>query len=274
MTKMAKILTEEQYRERFHQILEYTQALGVNNSTVMNEADPNEPQQGPAPDPTAAGGDMGADPMGAEQNPMGGNNMNGAAPDPTAAGGDMGTDPMGGEQGAEGFNPQGGEDAMPMDDMGMEDDDMDDIEEMEEGDEVIDIDALTGYQKRTAKGVGKVSDEIKDLKRLIMQFQEKVEANNQGLEALQQELVKRAPNAEEKMSLRKQKSGPFNQSIEEYWGNHAPENYSIEDDENGENNPKYQITKNDIDGVSNWNEIAKTFDDMAEINSLKNIFGF
>ena len=95
-----------------------------------------------------------------------------------------------------------------------------------------------------------------------------------GIENLQKELEKRSPSAEEKMSLRQQKSGPFTQSIEDYWQNNAPDNYSAEDDNNGENEPKYQITKSDIDGFNDWNSIAKSFDDMAELNSLKNIFGF
>jgi hypothetical protein len=48
----------------------------------------------------------------------------------------------------------------------------------------------------------------------------------------------------------------------------------VEDDNNGEDNMKYQITKSDVDGIDNWNEIARSFDDMAELNSLRNIFDF
>ena len=202
---------------------------------LVTEADPA------AEDPMAGG----ADPMADGADPMAGG---GAPADPMA-------DPMAG--GTEG-----------------EENEDDDIETMEDGDEVIDIDALTGYQKKTATGVGKVSDEIKDLKRLIMKFQDKVEANNQGIENLQKELERRAPNAEEKMNLRQTKSGPFTQSIENYWQNSAPDNYSIESDNNGEDNPKYQITKDDIDGISDWGNIAKSFDDMSELNSLRNIFDF
>lgn len=266
---MAKILTEVDYRDRFNRIMEYTQAIAP---TRITEADPTmeDPTMGGAPeggvppmgnapaDPMADGMDMGD---AAASSPMG----NAPAPQTGAE-----VPAEGGEgQGVEGLNPQGGEE-VPADDPAEDED----IENMEEGDEVIDIDSLTGYQKETAKGVGRVSDEIKDLKDLIIRFQEKVEANNQGIESLQRELERRAPNAEEKMSLRQQKSAPFNQSIENYWQNDAPENYSIEDDNNGADSPKYQITKADIDGVTDWNNIAKSFDDMAELNSLKNIFGF
>ena len=274
---MAKILTEADYRDRFNRIMEYTQAIAP--TRLMNEADPAEdPMAGGAPADPMAGG---MDPMAGGMDPMAG----GADP---AAASPMGNAPApagGAEGGVQGLNPQGGEDPMAggapadpmaggMEDAEGEDSEDDDIESMEDGDEVIDIDALTGYQKKTATGVGKVSDEIKDLKRLIMQFQDKVEANNQGIENLQKELERRAPNAEEKMNLRQTKSGPFTQSIENYWQNNAPDNYSIESDNNGEDDPKFQITKADIDGISDWGNIAKSFDDMSELNTLKNIFDF
>jgi hypothetical protein len=122
----------------------------------------------------------------------------------------MGEDPsaMGGE-GVEGLNPQA-------DASISSEGEMNDVESMEDGDEVIDVDELTGYQKRTAKGVGQVSDEIKALKDLIIKFQEKVDANNQGLESLQREIEKRVPSQEEKLSLRNKTSSPFNQGIEDY----------------------------------------------------------
>lgn len=261
---MARILTEQQFTDRFKSILEYTQAMAPSsvNDDILMEADPTQE------DPNAMGdsmgdamGDMGGMEGPAAQSPMG----NAPAPqeDPNA----MGEDPaaMGGE-GVEGLNPQA--------DAVAPQEGMDDIEDMEDGDEVIDVDELTGYQKRTAKGVGQVSDEIKALKDLIIKFQEKVEANNQGLESLQREIEKRVPSQEEKLSLRKKTSSPFNQGIEDYWENEAPENYSVEDDNNGEGEAKYQITKSDIDGIDNWNEIARSFDDMAELNSLRNIFDF
>ena len=266
MTKMANILTEADYRDRFNRIMEYTQAIAP--TRIMNESDPaaEGPLVGGAP----------ADPMagGAPADPMAGGDPAAASP--------MGNAPApagGAEGGVQGLNPQGAEDSMAGADPAAEggeneENEDDDIESMEDGDEVIDIDALTGYQKKTATSVGKVSDEIKDLKKLIMQFQDKVEANNQGIENLQRELERRAPNAEEKMNLRQTKSGPFTQSIENYWQNNAPDNYSIESDNNGEDDPKFQITKADIDGISDWGNIAKSFDDMVELNSLRNIFDF
>ena len=295
---MAKSVLNEQienYRKRFQTILEYTQVNGM-----LNEAEPEDPMAGGAPD---AG--MGGDPMagGAPDAGMGGDPMAGGAPDAGMGGDPMaGGAPQGGEaqggQGVDGLNPQGGDpmagsapdagmggDPMaggaPMaDEQAMEEgpipgDDApedDDVESMEEDDEVIDVDELTSYQQKTAKGVGKISDELKALKDLITNFEEKVNANNQGIEDLKRELQKRAPNAEEKITLRKAKSGPFTQNVEDYWENNAPENYKVSGEDDIDN-PKYVITKSDIDGVSDWNSISKSFDEMAELNDLRNIFG-
>ena len=281
---MKHIVNEEieNYKKRFQTIMEYTTV-----GSMINEAEPEEggeetvgdlaDSEGGA-DPMAGGADPmggGADPMAGENNPMGGADTMGGA-DPMSGG----ADPMaGGEQsGVEGLNPQGGEGAAdPMagdPTMGETGDDMpeeDDIEEMEDDDEVIDVDDLTGYQRKTAQGVGKISDELKDLKRLISSFEDMVNANNRGIEDLKKELEKRAPNAEERINLRKTKSGPFTQNVEDYWKNNAPDNYKVTPDDNV-NNPKYVITKSDIDGINDWNSISRSFDEMAELNDLRNIF--
>ena len=303
---MAKSVLNEQienYRKRFQTILEYTQVNGI-----LNEAEPEDPTAGMGGDPMAGGAPdagMGGDPMagGAPDAGMGGDPMAGGAPDAGMGGDPMaGGAPQGGEaqggQGVEGLNPQGGDpmaggapdagmggDPMaggaPMaDEQAMEEgpipgDDApedDDVESMEEDDEVIDVDELTSYQQKTAKGVGKISDELKALKDLITNFEEKVNANNQGIEDLKRELQKRAPNAEEKITLRKAKSGPYTQNVEDYWENNAPENYKVSGEDDIDN-PKYVITKSDIDGISDWNSISKSFDEMAELNDLRNIFG-
>lgn len=295
---MAKSILNEQmenYRKRFQAILEYTQVNGI-----LNEAEPeedktmNDAMSSMDKDPLAGGSapdaGMGADPM------AGGDPMNN---DPLAGGAAPQSDvPQGGAesqqgQGVDGLNPQGSEDPMadggapdagmgadpmaggnPMEEGPIPGDDAEDndIETMEEDDEVIDVDELTSYQQKTAKGVGKISDELKALKDLITNFEEKVNANNQGIEDLKRELQKRAPNAEEKITLRKAKSGPFTQNVEDYWENNAPENYKVSGEDDIDN-PKYVITKSDIDGISDWNSISKSFDEMAELNDLRNIFG-
>ena len=262
---MAKSVLNEQienYRKRFQTILEYTQVNGI-----LNEAEPEDPTAGMGGDPMAGGAPdagMGGDPMagGAPDAGMGGDPMAGGAPDAGMGGDPMaGGAPMADEQAME-EGPIPGDDA-PEDD---------DIESMEEDDEVIDVDELTSYQQKTAKGVGKISDELKALKDLITNFEEKVNANKQGIEDLKRELQKRAPNAEEKITLRKAKSGPYTQNVEDYWENNAPENYKVSGEDDIDN-PKYVITKSDIDGISDWNSISKSFDEMAELNDLRNIFG-
>lgn len=278
----------DNYRKRFQTILEYTQVMGM-----LNEAEPEDGEtMGDAMGADSMSGgtpDMGADPMGGGAPDMGADPMGGGAPnmgaDPMGGGApNMGADSMGGGapnapqggEGVEGLSPQGGEDAMGAEEMPEAGDDMpdedSDIEEMEEDDEVIDVDQLTGYQQKTAKGVGKISDELKDLKRLITSFEEKVNANNQGIEDLKRELAKRAPDAQERITLRQGKSGPFNQTVEEYWNNNAPSNYSTSS-EDVVNEPKYKITKADIDGITDWGSISKSFNEMSELNDLRNIFG-
>lgn len=258
---MAEQLNE--YRKRFQQILEY-----VDVSSLLNEAEP-EDDMNAEPDPMAGGEPVPMDNQMPAGDPMAG------APDAGMgnAPNDISADTQDG-QGVEGLNPQGGEEEMPTPESDMEEGDdvlEDDIDTMEEGDEVIDVDDLTGYQRKTAKGVGKISDELKDLKRLISSFEDKVNANNQGIEDLKKELAKRAPNAEERITMRQTKSGPFTQTVEDYWENNAPDNYKVTSRDEIDN-PKYVITKSDIDGITDWNSISKSFDEMAEFNDLRNIF--
>ena len=268
---MGRINEVAEYKKRFQSILEYTQMSGL-----LPEAETEEPSNDmPSPD-----GGMGEDPMagGAPEGgmgaPMGENPMAGGAPEGGMDDG-MGEDPMAGgapedsEQGVEGLNPNMDGDDMP--EAGDDAPEDDDVEEMEDDDEVIDVDQLTGYQRKTAQGVGKISDEIKDLKKLIMLFQDKVEANQIGIDNLKKEIEKRAPNAEEKITLRQQKSGPFTQTIEGYWEDNAPENYKVSSDDEVDN-PKYTITKSDVDGITDWNNISKSFDELADLNDLRNIF--
>ena len=90
---------------------------------------------------------------------------------------------------------------------------------------------------------------------------------------LKAELEKRNPTPVEKMSLRAKNSYPFNVSPDEYWDEkQQTSNYSPDDDNNGVDDPQYQITKSDIDDISDWNSIAKSLDD--ENIPLKDMFGF
>ena len=289
---MRHIVNEEleNYRKRFQAIMEYTQIQGLNEAqpeedeTVgdladgMGSAVEGDDTMAMGNDPTAMDNPtVGNDPT-AMNNPSVGNDptaMGDTATPDTTEGGDSG-------KGVEGLNPQGNGEEMPEPNLGVDPtiggedgDDMPeedtDIEEMEEDDEVIDVDDLTSYQRKTAQGVGKISNELKDLKRLISSFENMVNANNRGIEDLKRELERRAPNAEERINLRKAKSGPFTQNVEDYWENDAPDNYKVTPEDNV-NNPKYVITKSDVDGINDWNSISRSFDEMAELNDLRNIF--
>ena len=239
----------ESYK-RYRQILEYTTAGG---SYSIDEDDIEEPEMGADP---AMGG--GADPSmgGAPTDPaMGGGadpSMGGAPTDPAMGGG---ADPsMGG--GVQGLNPQvdsqmdGGLGATQETDPNAEEE------------EVIDVDDLTHSQEETEKKVDALSDKFERLMGMLDSFESQIDSSNERMESLRAEIEKRNPTPVKKMSLRAKNSYPFNISPDEYWADkQATSNYSPDDDNNGVDDPQYQITKSDIDNFSDWQSIAKTMDD-------------
>ena len=58
----------------------------------------------------------------------------------------------------------------------------------------------------------------------------------------------------------------------EYMSNYAPQNYSADDDNNGEDDVQYKITKSDIDNFTDYATIAKELD--IENQNLHNILGY
>jgi hypothetical protein len=58
------------------------------------------------------------------------------------------------------------------------------------------------------------------------------------------------------------KSYPFNVTPEEYWEEkEKTSNYSTENDENGVKQGQYVITKNDVNGGTDWKSISDSLDD-------------
>ena len=89
------------------------------------------------------------------------------------------------------------------------------------------------------------------------------------------ELNKRVPTPQQRMSMRSAKSAPYSMSPNEYMSMYAPSNYSIEDDNNGADDAqykKYEITKSDIDNFTDYSSIAKELD--IEHQNLKDILGY
>ena len=240
-------------------------------------------------DPNAMGGDPnamnGQDPnaMGGDPNAMGGQ-------DPNAMGGPMGGDPnaMGGQDpNAMGGDPNAMQDPMMDGDMGgdpnaMGDPMMDDMggAELDDNEDTIDIDGLTKAedklnvkQNHIGRDLSKVDNRISKLINTIGNLLDKVETNNNEIEALKAEFEKRNPTQTEKLNLRSLDSYPFNVKPNEYWAEKAKQGgYEAYADNNEPTTREYVITNDDVDNPSD--DIANTFFniDDDDIQTLEKIF--
>ena len=266
--------------KRFNLIMEYISGSALN--TFEDDA-PADPNAAPAPGPDAGGApaDMGGAPM------PGGDPGMGGAPGPDAGGAPMpGGDPgmggapgpdaggapadMGGEPapgGVEGFQPQGAEQQPIVPQDGGEG-------APGEDEDIINVDDLTDSQEHTEKKVNHLTSKIEDLIGMIDKFKADIDANNEHIEQLKQEFEKRNPTQVEKMTLRANKGYPFTDTPEDYWDRKEAEGtYSPEPDNNGIDDQRYQITKNDIDNVNDWNSIYKSIKNGDFHQDLSNILG-
>jgi hypothetical protein len=225
--------------------------------------------------PGAMGGDPGA--MGGDPNAMGGD-PNAMGGDPNAMGGDpnaMGGDPnMAG--GAPGFNPQpdagmeGDPNAMGGDPGAMTDN-------MQPGDEVIDVDELTKSQEETEEKVEDINVSMEKgfekILNVVDKLNDMINASNSNMEELKRELEKRNPTPIEKLNLRAANdSYPFSVSPKDYWAEkEATSNYRVGGDD--ENVPEqYTITQGDIDNITDFRRISKELEDSSFNQNLMNIF--
>ena len=288
---MKKDVTLEESKKRFQQILEFT--YHGRGKHVMGEDGADDQQDQNATPP--AGGDMGADPN--AMPPAGGAPgdagaippMDGAAPggdmgtSPNAtlpAGGDMGADPnamppAGGAEGGAGQTPQG---FNPQDMGGAEGGDITPAD-FEGGvnpdDDVIDVSELTDAQKETEDKVDEFNEKFDEVFKVLGQWEELIKSNNEKIEDLKAEFEKRNPTQVEKLSMQTAKSGPFNVKPEDYWNEkEQTSNYSTEPDNNGKEQGQYVITKDDVEGTTDWKAIADSLsDDVLYRPTLKNTMG-
>lgn len=303
---MNKDLLYEEEKRRFQQILEFTmhgsnanrEATYNNSSMIVDEADDNQEQpddNAPSVDMNAGGSpmdgamspDAGAEP-GGDMNTMPpmdggttgqGGDMGAGAPMDGGMGPDAGAAPGGdgqNQQTPEGFNPQEDPNAP-----GMEGDVT--PEDFEGGDDdVVDVTDLTDAQEETEETVKHMGAKFEKAFKYLKQWEDKIketqaliQANNEKIDSLKDEFEKRNPTQIEKLSMQTAKSGPFNVTPEEYWDKkEATSNYRTEDDNNGVGQEQYTITKNDIDGTTDWKGIADTLDDDTIYHpTLKNTMG-
>ena len=250
MTQDKQMLDEA--KKRFQQIMEYTVKTGTG---VMGEAD--EEQPAPEQDPNAAPApDMGGAPMG---------DPNAAPMGPDAQGGAPMGEPNPAPVGPEGFAPQ-----VPQDDMmGAE---MPADGGVQPDDEVIDISDLTDSQEETEEKVEDLDAKFAKVIDSLNKFSDMIKSNDEKIEDLVAEFEKRNPTQLEKLSMQTARSYPFNQTPEEYWANkEQTSNYRTEDDDNGKEQGQYVITKNDIDGATDWKSIADSLDEFDPMHqTMKN----
>ena len=220
------------------------------------------PDMGGAPDPMGGGmpggAPMGGGMPGGDQNAMGGSPDGGQAPAPQGS-----EEPQ--SNGVEGFNPQVPDPSMQQAPAPEENSD----------EEVIDVDDLTKSQEKAESKITDVEGKIERLMSLIDKVEADIDRNNASMEQLKQEFEKRNPTQVEKMTLRAKQGYPFTQSPDDYWEKKEAEgNYSPEDDNNGEGEQRYTITKDDVNNITDWDSIYKSIDKGDFHQSLKDILNF
>ena len=147
-------------------------------------------------------------------------------------------------------------------------------EEMEAGDEVVDVDDLTQSQEATEYKLDGVDDRLSKIYAVVQKFSDKLDKNEESIMALKDEFEKRNPTQTEKFNLRSQASGPFNQSPSEYWDKLSKENpnYDIIRDNDvspSDEQKKYDIKRSDISGL-NMKSISDTLDVKQSLNDYLN----
>ena len=226
----------EQEKKRFQQILEFTTFYGTNKGLVDEDEQPEMSDDAPSMDDNQESNDMPPMDMGGDMQQM-------------DMGGDMGQ--QGNGQSPEGFNPQveGGED---MGDITQGDFD----DGISPDDEVVDITDLTDAQDETNKKVKKLGFNLDKTFKQIEDFEKLIQSTNDKIGELQKEFERRNPTQQEKLSARAAVSYPFNVTPEDYWKDkEKTSNYSLDDDNNGDEQEQYTITTKDI-ADNNWKSIA------------------
>ena len=256
----------EEYLKKYRRcITEYTNMAAAYD---VSEAEDENVPVGPPDNPGAAAGAGaapeadGMDTAGMEQPAQGAEGMDTAGMEQPA-------------QGADGFNPQGAAPDEGLPGMGSPETPAQPTGAAE-GDEVIDVDDLTKSQEESEKKIDAMNskfDKLMDgIKALIKMNKERDEREKEREDILRAELEKRIPTPQQRLTMRTAKSGPFSMTPDEYMSKYAPDNYSPAADNNGADDPQYQITKRDIDNITDYETIAKELD--AEHRGLKDILNF
>lgn len=143
-------------------------------------------------------------------------------------------------------------------------------QEMESGDEVIDVDDLTQSQEATEYKIDGVDDRLSKIYAVVRKFSDQLEKNEESIMALKDEFEKRNPTEEEKLNIRSQSSYPYSETPKDYWDKKTQENPHYNVMYNNEVSPseeqkKFEITKDDISGL-NMKSISDTLDIDQSLN--------
>ena len=250
-------------------------------STISEVGDDEMAPQGDNQQGDMFGGDMGGYPS--QEGPVGGDmGMGAEAGMPGSEQGQMPGQEGGEATPPEGFAPQGIDPNAGIDGMGGQEQGQEPVQEPNmaqpestEEEEVIDVDELTDSQEKTEHKIDSLSQSFSKLVDTVDSIEKKIETmtndTNKYIASLKDEFEKRNPTPMQRMSMRSTKSTPYNVTTDEYMNNYAPDNYSQEDDNNGADDPQYKITRNDVDGWSDYASIERELDNKR---SLRDILGF
>ena len=239
----------EEAQKRFQQISEYT---FITKPMLDEDGDDDDQQQN-----TMGGQDGNQPPMqqgGGNDMPQG--NMNGGSDgqqppmsdgnEPPQDGGGMPQDNAseGGEEMNVDFEPgDEGQDAEGGDD---------NVDSMQYGDEVIDVDELTNAQETTEVKIDGVNDKLQDLLAVTTKFIAAVDQNNKKIDDLRAEFEKRNPSEEEKINIRSQASAPYSETPKDFWDKKTENsNYNViynNDVDPDKEETEYVIKKGDVTG--------------------------
>lgn len=262
MTKMDKEFLKEhkllEAQKRFQQICEYTfitsPSLNEEGEEDQNAEMPQDPNMAQQEAP------QGEDQMGGEQ----------------AQGMEQAQDPNMAQQGMEGMEDVPMEEEVPMDgdEMGMGMENGADMDMMQPGDEVIDVDDLTQSQQAAEIKIDDVDEKLTTLLNVVNKFSAAIEQNDQKIMDLKAEIERRNPTEEEKLNLRSQAAYPYNVQPKSYWDEKTKNsNYNVTYDNeiptSEEDKDKYTFTKKDLKGINDV-EVAKSFDDFNQLSDFIN----
>lgn len=149
----------------------------------------------------------------------------------------------------------------------------DNVDTMQDGDEVIDVDELTNAQETTEVKIDGVNDKLQNLLNVTAKFIAAVDQNNQKIDDLRAEFEKRNPSEEEKINIRSQASAPYSETPRSYWDKKSQDsNYNVifnnEVDPDKEEE-EYVIKKGDINSIDD-RSIAKSMDYPSKLKDFLN----